>query len=103
MHSHAFRNLPVILKDLALLRFTLDGKYYLNLSGPFGSHLSCQICNRVATALPNVGQIQSSTTWANRKILTHLLEYLGLLQNLINLTLQILDDKHTKDIDRIGH
>ena len=49
--SHTFYNQGICLADLALLGFTLDGKYYLNSSVSFGAASSCQILERVATVL----------------------------------------------------
>ena len=137
--SHAFRNLGVCLADLALLGFTLDGKYYLNSSVPFGAASSCQIFERVATVLQWIVTSETGWKWishylddfpmlakskaalkiqiqkyydlmkqigmpvAEKKTLgpTHLLEYLGLLLNLINHTLQIPEEKRLKNIKRI--
>ena len=136
---HAFRNLPVIFEDLCLLAFSLDGKIYLNASVPFGSALSCQLFERVATVLQWIVTNVTGWRWishylddfpmlarteaelliqmqrymqlmeyigmpiATDKTLgpTQLLEYLGLLLNLINLTLQIPDEKRKKNIERI--
>ena len=36
-YNAAFRLFPVILQDLSLLGFTLNGKYYINSSMAFGS------------------------------------------------------------------
>ena len=137
--SHAFRNLAVILADLPLLGFTLDGKYFLNSSVPFGAASSCLIFERVATVLQWIVTSETGWKWishylddfpmlarmhqglqeqiekylalmkricmpvAEDKTLgpTQLLEYLGLLLNLLNLTLQIPEDKRVKNIKKI--
>lgn len=137
--SHAFRNLPVILEDLALLGFTLDGKFYLNSSVPFGSASSCQIFERVATVLEWIVTNETAWKWishylddfpmlakkrlqlfiqiekymalmehigmpiAKEKTLgpTQWLEYLGLLLNLVNMTLQVPEEKRSKNVKRI--
>ena len=137
--SHAFRNLGVILADLPLLGFTLDGKYYLNSSVPFGAASSCLIFERVATVLQWIVTSETGWRWishylddfpmlaktreglqeqiekylalmkrigmpvAEDKTLgpTQLLEYLGLLLNLLDLTLQIPEDKRVKNIEKI--
>ena len=137
--AHAFRNLGVILEDLPLLGFTLDGKYYLNSSVPFGAASSCLIFERVATVLQWVVTSETGWRWishylddfpmlaktceglveqidnylalmkrigmpvAEEKTLgpTQFLEYLGLLLNLLNLTLQIPEDKRVKNIEKI--
>ena len=137
--SHAFRNLAVLLEDLALLGFTLDGKYYLNSSVPFGASSSCKIFERVATVLQWIVTSETGWRWishylddfpmlaktreglleqiekykalmkrigmpiAEEKMLrpTQFLEYLGLLLNLLDLTLQIPDDKRISNIEKI--
>lgn len=137
--SHAFRNLGVCLEDLALLGFTLDGKYYLNSSVPFGAASSCQIFERVATVLQWIVTSETGWKWishylddfpmlaksregllqqiqkymqlmqkigmpvAEEKTLgpTQFLEYLGLLMNLIELTLSITDEKRIKNLEKI--
>ena len=137
--SHAFRNLGVILADLQLLGFTLDGKYYLNSSVPFGAASSCLIFERVATVLQWIVTSETGWRWishylddfpmlaktreglveqiekylalmkrigmpvAEDKMLgpTQFLEYLGLLLNLLNLTLRIPEDKCVKNIEKI--
>ena len=137
--AHAFRNLAVILADLPLLGFTVDGKYYLNSSVPFGASSSCLIFERVATVLQWIVTSETGWKWishylddfpmlartraglqeqiqnylalmkrigmpvAEDKTLgpTQFLEYLGLLLNLLNLTLQIPDDKRVKNIEKI--
>ena len=48
---HAFRNLSVHLVDLGVLGFTLDGKYYINTSVPFGAASSCLIFEKVASLI----------------------------------------------------
>ena len=134
--SHAFRNLGICLADLALLGFTLDGKYYLNSSVPFRAASSCQIFERVATVMQWIITSEMGWRWishylddfpmlakskpalkqqiqkyydlmkrigmpvAEKKMLglIQLLKYLGLLLNLINLMLQIPDDKWLKNI-----
>ena len=137
--SHVFRNLAVLLEDLALLGFTLDGKYYLNSSVPFGASSSCKIFERVATVLQWIVTSETGWRWISHylddfpmlaktreglleqiekykalmkrigmpiveeKTLgpTQFLEYLGLLLNLLDLTLQIPDDKRISNIEKI--
>ena len=137
--SHAFRNLPILLKDLALLGFTFEGKYYINSSVPFGSASSCLIFERVATVLQWIVTNETAWKWishylddfsmlakkreqlliqidkykalmkhigmpiAENKTLgpTQFLEYLGLLLDLLNQTLQVPEEKRKKNIKRI--
>ena len=49
--AFAFRNQPMHRDQLCYLGFTLNGKYYINSSLPFGAASSCKIFEKVATAL----------------------------------------------------
>ena len=49
--QHAFRNLPVSLRDIHYLAFSWQGKVYLNSSIPFGARSSCKIFNDIADLL----------------------------------------------------
>ena len=59
----AFRNLPIRFKDLHLLGFTLNGKFYINSSLPFGASSSCQLFEKVACALEWIVKNETKCAW----------------------------------------
>ena len=74
--EHAFRNQPIRFSDLALLGFTLNEKYYINCSVPFGAASSCFIFEKVASALQWIITNETGCEW-----ISHFLDDFPLLEN----------------------
>ena len=73
--KHAFRNLPIHFDDLQLLGFTLNNKYYINSTLPFGASSSCAIFERVSTALQWIIANETQKLW-----ISHFLDDFPLLE-----------------------
>ena len=72
--SHAFRNLGMHPSSLKFLGFTLNGKYYINSSLPFGAASSCYIFEKVATLIQWIVSHETK-----RKEISHYLDDFPLL------------------------
>ena len=137
--QHAYRNLWLKFWQIKYMGFTWQGKFYINVTMPFGGTSSCRIFEHVATVLQWIVTNETGWRWishylddysmlgktqeelelqiqkfvdimtrigmpvADKKTLgpMQFLEYLGLLLNLLNLTLQIPDNKRLNNIERI--
>ena len=74
--EHMFCNQPINIADLALLGFTLNGKYYINCWMPFGPASSCFIFKKVVSALQWIVTNETGCEW-----ISHFLDDFLLLEH----------------------
>ena len=93
---HAFMNLGIHPDDIAVLGFTLNGKYYIYSSMPFGAASSCLIFEKVATLLEWV-----VATHTGRDSLSHYLDDFPLLARNMHEAIK-LNSQFISITERIG-